>query len=402
MTEKFRAFPTEVSGLGRLTSEIGSQTLNSYKYFDEHAGPESGYSGEIFGSLVTTLGSIRDVWQDRHVHLATNCVELGDKLNTAAWLYNDQEKKNYEALNAHTDLTPVPYPDRGDAGRPARGNVELYGNPVDYGHPDGIDYPPPAHVPDDTADVIADAAGWLGDVDYAIEELIGHSPLRQLIEPIGGNWNDLRRLGAAYRIAGEAMAHGGDTLEQGTARVDEFWDGLAAVAYGEYAAKQIAAMRWEGSCGRVIDAVADRAADEIRKSVFTIVATMRERLEAQVDLGSAVKVAEFLSKKVTPLGTAYQLYKVAEILYSGYDLVKKMVDDIRMITDAFNEFLALVASPSGYLNEQFQQKLEPITKGVHNLELAKDVHDTASAGPMYNVPKDPYSLGTGKEPWADA
>ncbi|MGA9871557.1 MAG: hypothetical protein WBQ44_10505 [Rhodococcus sp. (in: high G+C Gram-positive bacteria)] len=73
-----------------------------------------------------------------------------------------------------------------------------------------------------------------------------------------------------------------------------------------------------------------------------------------------------------------------------------------MVTDAFNEFLALVASPSGYLNEQFQQKLEPISKGIHNATLAKDVYDTASAGPMYNVPKDPYSLGTGKEPWADA
>lgn len=402
MTERFRAFPEEVAGLGRLTSEIGSTTLRSYRYFNEHAGPESGYSGEIFGSLVAPLGGLRDIWCDRHVHLATNCIELGDKLNTAAWLYSDQEKQNYEALNAHTDLTPVPYPDRGDANRPAVGNVELYGDAVDYGYPEGIDYPPPAHFPDDTADVIADAAGWLGDVDYAIEELIGHSPLRQLIAPIGGNWNDLRRLGMAYRIAGEAMAGGGDALEQGTARVDEFWDGLAAVAFEDYAAKQIAAMRWEGSCGRVIEAVADRAADQIRKSVYTVVSTMRERLEAQVDVNSGVKVAEFLAKKVTPLGTAYQLYQVADILYSGYELSKRMVDDIRMVTDALNEFLALVASPSGYLNEQFQQKLEPITKGMHNAELVKDVYDTASAAPMYNVPKDPYSLGTGRQPWADA
>lgn len=402
MEEEFRADPRQVAGLSSLISETGSQTLMSYKYFNEHAGPEGGYSGEIFGSLVAPLGGIRDIWRDRHVHLAANCVQLGGKLNVAAWLYADQEKRNYEALNAHTDVVPIPYSDRGDAHRPAVGSVELYSSPADYGHPEGIDYPPPVHLPDDTADVIADAAGWLGDVDYAIEELIGHSPLRQLIDPIGGNWNDLRRLGAAYRIAGEAMACGGDALERGAAAVDEFWDGMAAVAYEQYAAKQIAAMRWEGSCARVIEAVADRAADEIRKSVFAIVSNTREHLEAQFDLSSGAKVIDFLSKKVPVVGSGYQLYIIADILYSGYELSKRMVDDIRMVTDAFQEFLSLVASPSGYLNEKFQQRIEPITKGLHKLDLAKDIHDTASASPMYNVPKDPYSFGTGTQPWADA
>jgi hypothetical protein len=402
MNERFKAFPDEVAGLGRLTAEIGQQTLTSYRYFNDHGQLTGVDNGELFGSLAVTFDALRDVWRDRHVHLATNCAGLGDELNTAAWLYADQEKKNYEALNAHTDLVPVPYPDPGDADRPARGNAEPYSDCAHYGSPEGMDYPAPAHFPDDVADVIADAAGWLGDLDYAIEELIGHSPLRELIDPIGGNWNDLRRLGAAYRIAGEAMSAGGDSLAEGTSRVDEFWDGLAAVAYKDYAARQIAAMRWEGSCGRVIEAVADRAADEIRKSVFTLVTTMRERLEAQVDVSSPAKVAEFLSKKVSPLGSLYQIYKIADILYSGYTLAKKLLDDIRMVTDAFNEFLSLVASPSGYLNEQFQQKLEPITKGIHNARLVKDVYDTASAEPVYNVPKESFSVGTGRQPWEDA
>lgn len=36
MNERFKAFPDEVAGLGRLTAEIGQQTLTSYRYFNDH------------------------------------------------------------------------------------------------------------------------------------------------------------------------------------------------------------------------------------------------------------------------------------------------------------------------------------------------------------------------------
>ncbi|WP_230620995.1 MULTISPECIES: hypothetical protein [Nocardiaceae] len=113
MSETFFADPRQVAGLGRLTAEIGQQTLTSYRYFNDHGQLTGVDNGELFGSLAVTFDALRDVWRDRHVHLATNCAGLGDKLNTAAWLYADQEKENYEALNAHTDLVPVPYPDPG-------------------------------------------------------------------------------------------------------------------------------------------------------------------------------------------------------------------------------------------------------------------------------------------------
>ncbi len=404
MDETFFAIPKEVSGLGRSVSEIGLRTLTSYKYFNEHAGPAGAYQGEIFGSLLDPLDGIRNAWRNRHVHLAANCTELGDKLNIAAWLYADQEKNNYEALNAHTQLLPFPHPERdpGDSKRPAVGTAELFGDPADYGHPEGIDYPPPESLPDDLAAVIADAAGWLGDVDDAIEAMIGQSPLRQLVEPIGGNWNDLLRLGWTYRIAGEAMEKGGDALAQGTARVDEFWDGMAAVAYGEYATKQVAAMQWEGACGRVIQAVAERAAEEISNSIRVLVTKVREMIEKEFDLTSGARVVDFLSKKIPFAGAAYQLWRIWEILRTGFDLSMKLVDSIRTITDAFKEFLSLVTSPTGYMNEQSEQKLAPITEKIEDAKLLLDIKNTADASPVYEVPKDPYLLGTGEEPWADA
>ncbi len=163
MDQEFSAMPNEVSGLGRLVSEVGLQTHPSYKYFNEHAMPLSEYSGEILQSLLTPFNSLRDVWRDRHVHLSDNCSDLGEKLNVAAWLYAHQEKQNYEALNAHTQLVPAGFPgaDPGDSNRPAAGTVELYFDPKNYGQPDGVDYPAPETLPNDVAQVIADAAGWL-------------------------------------------------------------------------------------------------------------------------------------------------------------------------------------------------------------------------------------------------
>ncbi|WP_032374935.1 hypothetical protein [Rhodococcoides fascians] len=404
MDEKFRAFPEEISGLGRLVSEISSQTMKSYKYFNENAVPDAAEAGALLGTLVAPLEGMKDIWLGRHVHLAVNCGELGNNLNTAAWLYSDQDQRNYEALNRHTHGLPVGMPgyDPGDANRAATGSVDDYSDVVDYGRPEGIDYPAPATFPDDLAAVIADAAGWLGDIDNAIEHLIGHSPLQELVRPVGGNWNDLRRLGGAYRIAGEAMEHGGEALAGGTSRVDPKWNGLAAVAYKGYAAKQVEARKWEGACGRVVEAVAERASEEIRESAHALVRTVREMVEKELDLTTGEKVAEFLVKKAGIAGITYQLYRVYDILRTGYELAMTLYESIRTGIAALKEFLTIVASPSGYLNEQFEQKLAPVTKWLNRTDLAKDILTTADAGPMYHVPQDPYSLGTDKQPWADA
>lgn len=72
MDEKFRAFPEEISGLGRLVSEISSQTMKSYKYFNENAVPDAAEAGALLGTLVAPLEGMKDIWLGRHVHLAVN------------------------------------------------------------------------------------------------------------------------------------------------------------------------------------------------------------------------------------------------------------------------------------------------------------------------------------------
>ena len=107
-------------------------------------------------------------------------------------------------------------------------------------------------------------------------------------------------------------------------------------------------------------------------------------------------------KKAGIAGITYQLYRVYDILRTGYELAMTLYESIRTGIAALKEFLTIVASPSGYLNEQFEQKLAPVTKWLNRTDLAKDILTTADAGPMYHVPQDPYSLGTDKQPWAYA
>ena len=84
------------------------------------------------------------------------------------------------------------------------------------------------------------------------------------------------------------------------------------------------------------------------------------------------------------------------------DLCDKLVEQVRVVTDAFKEFLSLVASPSGYLNDQFERKLAPVTEKIEDAKLLWDVKVTADARPVYDLPEGPYSIGVGDEPWADA
>ena len=62
---------------------------------------------------------------------------------------------------------------------------------------------------------------------------------------------------------------------------------------------------------------------------------------------SGLNVLKFLSKKVPYVGWAYQIFTVYEIIRKGMDLCDKLVEQVRVVTDAFKEFLSLVASPSG-------------------------------------------------------
>ncbi|MDJ0394276.1 hypothetical protein QMK17_13165 [Rhodococcus sp. G-MC3] len=267
MSEDLYTDSNEIAGLGKLADRIGQDTLASHRYVGQHAGLSDTVPGQILQRLAPFITDYQEYTRTRHVHLAANCSYIGDELRKAAWLYDDQEKKNYDAFNAHVDLLPLPLTQPGTSETPAVGNVEEYQAAADYGSPEGIDYPPPAPAVDDTRETIDEAAGWLGEIDRTIFELSGWSPLNDATIPVTGNWNEIRRLGQAFEIAGNAMEAAGSSFEGGVRRVDEYWNGLAAQSFADYAGRQTAAMYWEGPCGRTVHALSQAIAEKVRDAV---------------------------------------------------------------------------------------------------------------------------------------
>ncbi|WP_040789018.1 hypothetical protein [Nocardia paucivorans] len=97
----------------------------------------------------------------------------------------------------------------------------------------------------------------VGDVNEAVKNVTRMAGsevnmLETLLAPITANWNELRRIGESYKLAGNSMESCGGNLEEVVRRVGPHWDGKAALAFEGWAQSQIAAMKWEGPVGRVI------------------------------------------------------------------------------------------------------------------------------------------------------
>lgn len=400
--EALRTDSREIAGLGKLAERIGQETLASHRYIQDHAGLSDTLPGQILQRLAPFIATYQEYTRTRHVHLSANCSYIGDELRKAAWLYDDQEKKNYDALNAHTELLPMPLTTPGTSAAPAIGIIDDYVSVVDYGSPDGIDYPAPNPAIDDIREAIDEVSGWLGEVDRSIFELSGWSPLNEATIPVTGNWNEIRRLGEAFKIAGNAMEAAAETLESGVERVDEYWDGLAAQSFSEYSARQVAAMYWEGPCGRTVHAVSEMIAEQVRNAVQTAILTMVKMLEAEVALGSGRDAMKFALKKIPVVGTAWQLARIGDIIWTAMDLTMDLVRKIEEVVDDFGQFLDAITDPGGQINRSIDEHLAPLTdlldKGRFTVETAK----TANIIPLLETPDERFTVGEGTEPWQDA
>lgn len=400
--ELLRADSVEIAGLGQLVDRIGQETLASHRYIGDHAGLSDTIPGQILQRLAPFIASYQEYTRSRHMHLASNCSYIGDELKKAAWLYDDLEKRNYDALNAHTDLLPMPLAKPGSSSQAAIGNVGEYVDTVDYGSPSGIDYPPPNPAIDDTREAIDEAAGWLGEVDTTIFELTDWSPLTEVAAPLSGNWNEIRRLGEAFDIAGSAMEAAAESLEYGVGRVAPHWDGLAAQSFEEYSRRQSAAMFWEGPCGRTIHALAEAIAEKIKLGVQTVVRKLAEMLEAEVDLGSGRSAMKVVLKKVPVLGTAWQAATIVEIIWKTRDLTMDLVRQIEEVIDLFGQFLDAIADPEGQVGRTVDRYLAPFNNYLDMGKVGVDTAKTANIVPLLETPERRFTVGEGTKPWEDA
>ncbi|MBY4211881.1 WXG100 family type VII secretion target [Rhodococcus fascians] len=403
MTKELLSAKTpEIAGLGNLLDRIGVDTLASHHYLLDNAGLGENVPGEILKKLRPYIARFQEMTRTRHVHLSANCGEMGAELNKAAWLYADQDRKNYDLLNAHTSVPPLPGSDRGSSDHAAAGHADEFDGAADYGRPHGIDYPPTNPAIDDIRDVLADASEWLGEIDRTIFELSGWSPLREATIPVTGNWNEIRRIGQAYQTAGDAMEAAAESLAAGVRRVDGHWNGAAAQAFTDYADRQLAAMRWEGHAGRTIAAICTAIAEQLRGAALAVVRKIVELLESEVALDNARGALKVVLKKVPVVGTACQVESIIEICLTAMDLTKDLIVKIEQVVDDFGGFLDALGDPEGQVGQKIDDTLRPLNDLLDYGKQAVEAGKTADIRPVLDTPDEDFSVGTGDEPWRDA
>ncbi|MFD4367755.1 hypothetical protein [Rhodococcus sp. NPDC058521] len=403
--EQFRAEPEYVAGLGVAFAEIGKDSQSIADFVGKNGPPGEFFSGPIISTLLEPFTSAAERTKARMSDIARVNTQTSLELNKAAWMYDDQEAKNFAALNEHTKQL-------GGRSSTYNSDVEVEGTTAAYDvvtafpKVEQINLDEPSANREDLAALISEASGWLGDVNEAIKSTtrmagVEWDALGTVLKPITGNWTELNRIGEAYKIAGNAFEASAKNLDDGVNRVGQHWDGKAALAFEDHARKQSEAMRWEGPVGRTIALGLGVVAEEIREAIKTVIRKLEELLESQVSLDGIAGKIKFLVRKVP----AIQAATLGKIIWDVGDMILDLVDEIRVMVDSVKEFLSTIADPVGKAHEKLDEKLSPITSRIDDATrraaVAMDIKNVSDFGSTLDRPKDGYDVGSGKDPWAD-
>ena len=392
----FEVEAAELAGLGKQTERIAEDISATREYVDRETVTSGIFSGTILGVLDAPFGLVRGQLEKEYTHMGEKTESMAVELNRAAWMYHDQEARNYDALNAHMADKSLDSSQYGSHS-PAPGPAEPYPDPARYVLPENFELKAPDHGTTDIRDVIAESGGWLGDVDDFVKSFSGWSPLETLIAPLAGNWNEIKRIGSAYKVSGEAIETCGNNMEAGKKQIADWWEGSAANNFQNYATKQHEALQWWGPGLRVAEKLMSKLSEALLDGVKELLSWIKNWMEKQIQIEGGI-IGKF--KMIAKNFPAARGAMLSAAIYQAYQVLNGIIEKIREIVDSLKEFLPLITSPSGHYNEQFEQKLAPITKAVEGVKFALDVKSTADTGPVVEKPKEDFSVGTGLEPWA--
>ncbi|MFZ2178109.1 MAG: hypothetical protein WAW17_29600 [Rhodococcus sp. (in: high G+C Gram-positive bacteria)] len=410
MSERFDADASQIAGLAESFDEIGADSRRIADFVGKNGPPSADFSGAIISSLLTPFVVLSDATTTRMADIAKQNVETGVELNKAAWMYHDQETKNYDALNAHTRYVGDGTVEYGSYAE-MPGITAAYDSPVSFPKPEEVKLDDPVANKEDVGAIVTEAAGWLGEVNESIKNVTRiagkeWNPLEYVLSPISGNWSELKRIGETYKIAGNAFEASARNIDDGLNRVGEYWDGKAALAFDDYARLQSTAMKWEGPVGRILALALEMVADKIRDAVRTAVEKLADLLEAEVSLDGVFGKLKFLVKKVPVIGTSAQIASIAHTIYKVADLVMTLVREIEELTNRLKEYLEFLSDPALKAKEKLDERLSPITSRVDDATrrtaIAKDMVEVGQADKTLNRPKHGYEVGQGTQPWEDA
>ncbi|PPJ40113.1 hypothetical protein C5E45_03315 [Nocardia nova] len=348
--------------------------------------------------------------------LGKTTTATGVELNKAAWMYADQDHRNYAALNSHTFLGSVGpnAPKDTNTDVEAGGITEAYVSPANYPKPEEFKLEKPQANKEDTVALIAEVAPILGDLNETVKSITRTAgneidPLGKCLEPIPGNWNEFRRVGEAFKAAGQALETCGKNLESGLKRVDPNWDGKAALSFNDWANREIAAMKWEGPVGRVLSDVFGVVSDEIRAAVKTILQKLWDILNDQIDFSSVKGIFKTIGKKIPVVGQVAEIVDLGRKIFKIVSTAIDLVGTIRQLVDKLKKLLEFFKDPLGQLKDRAQQKLdETIAPFNEKLEkaskkaVATDLAQIAQVNQTLNALGAGYDVGSGSQPWDNA
>lgn len=401
--EIFEARPTEIAGLANLVDDIGVDCASISKFINDNGRPKGElFTGEIISDLLQPLHSAADITRSRMADIGVHNASAAVELNKAAWMYHDQDQKNYAALNAQTRevMSAVPGEYGSDVERP--GQTADYGAAAQYPKPESVKLDPPEVNREELAGLIGEVAPWLRDVNEEIKSVTRTAgeevdPLVLILQPVEGNWNELRRIGEAYKVAGNAMEASGKNLESGVVRVGPTWNGKAAIAFEQnWARRQIAAMKWEGPVGRVIADVTGMLADEIRAGIKAALTKLRDMLLDYIDVKSVKGIFKQVIKRVPGLGQVVEVIDLGHKIYTIVTTIRHIVDKVEEAKNRLKEFLSFISEPTAAVASKVQEKLEPSLKRA---AVGKDLAEIVQINSTLERPREGYEVGSGRQPW---
>ncbi len=410
MAEHLITDPHEIAGLSNVVKDIASDGYKIAIFVGQCCNVDGGnFGGKILEPLTKPFQVAADATRTRLGDVSNQTMVTSGELNRAAWLYHNQELQNYEALNAATvDINGRPVAAAAD--HENAGFVKPYLDPVSYPKEDVTVDPPSAAAPE-LADIIADTTGIVGDVNDSIKSvtrMAGNEVniLETILSPITANWNELRRIGESYKVAGNAMEASGNNLDNAVRRIGPKWDGKAAIAFEDWAQRQSSAMKWEGPVGRVVSDVCNEVADKIRDGVRTACQKLQEFIKSFIEFRGAKDIFKLVVKKIPFVGTAIEVLDAARKIWNVVDLVKTIIEEIEKVRNSLQTFLEFITSPADKGKQWVEQKLEPITSKVDNAAekaaLVNDIAKISQFGDTLNRPKVAYDVGSGTQPWENA
>lgn len=418
MGESMKADPEWISGLGNHLISLSGSSRKTVRLIDAHAKSTGEFKG-LMGILKGPVDQLEEATSTRVGKVSDMLSDTGVNVKQAAWAYTSTERDSKVALE-HTKtvtynsnpLIPQWEVDFGVTPDP-RITFEVVDDVPEtksVGQPSEVDVSPPPKEDVNWESLIDDTAGWLGDADGAIRSLTGWSPIEHALEPISGNWMELKRIGKTYGKSGNAFdAISGDL---GTAHraVDSHWDGRAAVAYADYSAKLARNLNWEGSTARLLERGLVAAADQLEKAARKVIDLVKEGLSRILKVDSFQGMLKLAAKAVPGVGTAAAVAQVTNELAKVAIETNKLIKEIQKTVEALQEFIEFYQDPIGFAKNKadgkVQEKLKPFTDviedGKDKARLANDVATAVDLSRVDHRPGAAYEPGNDQTLWEDA